>query len=307
MRVLVTGATGFIGAAVVRALKRHGHAVLGLVRDPAKAGSLQQAGVLVALGDMWQPASYAPLVAQVDAVIHAAQQKVEGRWTHRRITAMHQSDALMTRTLARACVEQGKPFLYSSGALTHSYPADEWIDETKPARPCLLARGHAEMVTELKELERNQGLRVIILSPGFVYGPGGFLKMTVEMLQQRRYRVIGTGQNYWSLVHVDDVSEAYTLALERGRPGANYFLADDQPMRRREVIDCVTDALGLPPAGHVPSWLIGLLLGFPLVEAITASQRLRNDRAKRELGWQPHYASFAKGLGAVLREMGVKQ
>src|SRR5262245_16219116 len=97
MKLLVTGATGFVGAAVVRALLRRGHHVTGLVRSPAKSRPLEEAGMTVAIGDMWRPDTYVPLVSGVEAVVHAAQQPPQGRWTRRKIGAMHQSDALMTR------------------------------------------------------------------------------------------------------------------------------------------------------------------------------------------------------------------
>jgi nucleoside-diphosphate-sugar epimerase len=102
---------------------------------------------------------------------------------------------------------------------------------------------------------------------------------------------------------VEDLADAYALALERGRPGANYFVSDDVPLRRREVIGQVTDALGLPRVGTVPGWVVGLWLGFPLVEAITASIRMRNDLVKQQLGWVPRYRSFAEGLPPVLKQL----
>jgi nucleoside-diphosphate-sugar epimerase len=302
MNVLVTGATGFVGSAVVRALRRHEHRVLGLVRERERGRPLEALGASLAVGDMWRPDTYAPLVAQVEAVIHTAQEKPRGRWGRRKIRAMHQSDALMTRTLADACLRQDRLLVYTSGAMAHPGQGEEWIDETTPLRPCLLARGHAEMVEELTDLHRRRGLRLLIITPGFVYGPGGFLQETVELLRRRRYRVIGTGTNYWGLVHVDDLGEAYVLALERDSSGANYFVSDDVPLTRRAVIDLVTDALGLPRVGHVPGWLVGLFLGFPLVEAINASIRMRNDRVK-QLGWIPRYTSFAEGLPPVLADI----
>jgi uncharacterized protein YbjT (DUF2867 family) len=96
MRVLVTGATGFVGRAIAHALLRREHRLLGLVRNPDKARDLFAAGAELARGDMWQPETYEPLIAEVDAVIHAAQEVTQGRFTRRNIRAMHESDALMT-------------------------------------------------------------------------------------------------------------------------------------------------------------------------------------------------------------------
>jgi nucleoside-diphosphate-sugar epimerase len=300
MRVLVTGATGFVGKAITHAVLRHGHKVLGLVRDPEKARDLLSAGAAIARGDMWQPETYEPLVAEVAAVIHAAQDVPQRRFSNRNILRMHESDRLMTRTLAGACASQNRLFLYTSGALTHAKYDGEWVDESAPARPCLLARGHAECETELLAMHRERGLRVINVSPGFVYGNGGFLRTTAKMLERGRYRMIGRGDNYWSLVHVDDVGEAFALAMERGRPGESYFLADEHPMLRRDFINAVASAQGVPPVRHAPAWLMKLLAGPALVEAITSSFRIRADKARNELGWTPRYESFTEALPDLL-------
>ncbi|MBL8850873.1 MAG: NAD(P)-dependent oxidoreductase, partial [Planctomycetaceae bacterium] len=241
MNILVTGATGFVGAGVVRALTRRGYHVLGLVRNIVKGAALRESLddpslFEAAVGDMWRPLSYEPLVARVDAVIHAAQQTLSGRWSRRTINAMHQSDALMTRNLARACLAQSKRFIYTSGALTHMGRGDEWLDVAAPPRPCRLAQGHADMVNELQTMHAEEGLRATIISPGFVYGPGGFLKLTADLLRRKQYRIIGDGGNFWSLVHVDDLGEAYCQVLEHGCDGTIYFVGDDAPVRRSDVI-----------------------------------------------------------------------
>ena len=300
MRVLVTGATGFVGRAITHAVLRHGHRVLAFVRDPEKARDLLSAGAAIARGDMWRPETYEPLVAEVDAVIHAAQDVPQRRFSRRNILAMHKSDELMTLTLAGHCDYQEKLFLYTSGALTHAKYDGEWVDETAPARSCLLARGHACCEIELKSWHLGQQLRAIVISPGFVYGNGGFLRTTAKMLERGRYRMIGRGDNYWSLVHVDDVGEAFALALERGRAGETYFLADEQPMLRRDFIDVVAAGLGVPPVRHAPAWVMKLLAGPALVEAITSSFRIRADKARSELGWTPRYESFAAALPDLL-------
>jgi nucleoside-diphosphate-sugar epimerase len=300
MNVLVTGATGFVGSAVAWALLKRGHTVIGLVRDRAKGRLLEEQGAVLAEGTMERPESYKPLVARVDAVIHAAQAKPRGRWSRRKIAHMHRTDALMTRTLAGQCLKQGKRLVYSSGAMAHLAAGDEWINEATPLRPCLLAKGHAEMVAELAGVYRQRGLDVVIVTPGFVCGAGGFLQETVDLLRRGQYRVIGRGDNYWSLVDVEDLAEAYALALERGRAGDNYFVSDDKPLRRREVIDRVTDVLGLPRVGTAPCWVVGLWLGFPLVEAITAPIRMRNQFVKERLGWKPRYDSLIETLPSML-------
>jgi len=303
MRVLVTGATGFVGRAITHAVLRHGHQVLAFVRNPEKARDLLSAGAAIARGDMWQPVTYEPLVAEVDAVIHAAQEVAQWRFTRRNILAMHKSDELMTRTLAGACASQNKLLIYTSGALTHAKYGGEWIDETAAARPCRLAQGHADREAELVAMHRNAGLNVMVISPGFVYGDGGFLRTTAKLLERGRYRMIGRGDNFWSLVHVDDVGEAFALALERGRAGETYFLADEHPMLRRDFVSRVATELGVPRVRRAPAWAMGLVTGFALVEAITSSFRIRADKARRELGWTPRFESFEAALPDLLPQL----
>jgi nucleoside-diphosphate-sugar epimerase len=116
--------------------------------------------------------------------------------------------------------------------------------------------------------------------------------------------VFGDGLNWWSFVHVDDVAQAYLLALTHGEPGGDYFLADDRPLRRRQAIDLVCDALKLRRVGGAPAWIVKLMIGSPLVEAATSSIRMRNARAKEQLDWSPRFATLADGLPATIEEIG---
>jgi nucleoside-diphosphate-sugar epimerase len=301
MRILVTGATGFVGSAVVRTLLGRGHDVWGLVRSQARVSDSMPAGAKLIIGDMRQPASYLPLVGHVDAVIHAAQQKPCGRWTNRKIIAMHRSDATITRALAEACLASRRHLIYTSGALTNGPGIDGWIRPDSPMSACMLARGHAAMVQELLALHGRRNLPTTIISPGFVYGPGGFLAETIKLLLGHRYRVIGSGENLWSLVHVDDLADLYALVVEQGRVGSNYFVSDDFPLSRRDVIDCLTNLLGLERVPNVSRWLAGLFLGRPLVEALCAPLVICDQRPKEVLGWAPRYRTFCEGLPDVVK------
>ncbi|WP_018620740.1 NAD-dependent epimerase/dehydratase family protein [Spirosoma luteum] len=304
MNVFVTGATGFVGAAVVKELLQQGHQVIGLIRDPAKAVSLSQKGMNTQMGDMTSPQTYLPIVPTVDAVIQTAQLGMKGRFTNATKDKINQADEAMTLALAKACLEHDKILIYTSGCFNYGDHGTEWIDEHTPARPSPLGEGHARVVTQLMKLHQKERLKLLVLSPGFVYGPGGLFKTSFyDTLKKGQLRVFGKGQNYWSPIQVDDLASAFGLALTHGRYGEVYNIVDNKPIPLRQLVDLITSAQGVKSVGSIPPWLIGLLIGGPLVKSLTSSFRVSNAKAKRELKWQPKYGSFEIGIPAVLSKL----
>ncbi|MFL6128481.1 MAG: NAD-dependent epimerase/dehydratase family protein [Mycobacteriales bacterium] len=297
--VLVTGATGFVGGAVTRALLGTGHQVVALVRDEAAAGPLAAAGARLAVGDLHRPETLRTAVPGVDAVVHTAQLRVRraGARALRRIAA---ADRVATAALAEACLAAGARLVYTSGAMVWGDHGEDWIDERTPMTPSPLGVGKAAVVRRLRALQ-ERGLDSVVLHLGFVYGAGSTFRTAFYQPARRGLlRCIGPGDNYWSPVHVDDVATAFVAALERAPAGAEYAVADDQPLPLRALVDQLTDALGRRRVGSVPPWLVGLVAGAPTAVSLATSYRTSNAKARAELGWTPGHPTFAAGLPAAL-------
>ena len=220
---------------------------------------------------MLQPAGYVPLVVDVDAVAHAAQLAVPGRLTPARSRQPFEADGLTTRSLADACVQHGRRLLDPRGCFDWRYHGDYWIDQDTPLTPSPMGVGHARQARYLDERHHQDGLDVVRLSPGFVYGAGGCSPPRSSSRPARAGCAASAGDNWWSCVHVDDLAQAYLAALTSAPAGAAYAVVDDEPLRLRELTDLTTDALGGPRVGIAPPFLISLLLGRTLVSSLTTS------------------------------------
>jgi nucleoside-diphosphate-sugar epimerase len=300
-RVLVTGATGFVGGAIVRRLVEHGHEVLGLVRSRESGQKLESAGVGIAVGDMLAPSTYAPLVANVDAVVHAAQLPTVGRLGRAKLERIRGADRLMTETLANECIAKQRRLVYTSGVFSYGDCGEQWVTESSAFNPSPLGVGHAAEIRKLRVLRNQAGLDFVVVSAGFVVGPGGLFKTSFySQVKQKRLRVIGRGTNYWSCVEVNDLAAAFAAALERSPPGGEYNIVDDAPLTLRQLVDEVTAAMKVPRVGSVPAWLLGLIIGAPLVQSLVTSFRVRNEKARAELGWTPRFSSVREALPSAI-------
>ncbi|MFJ2239678.1 NAD-dependent epimerase/dehydratase family protein [Streptomyces sp. NPDC087859] len=299
--VLVTGASGYIGGAVAHALLAAGHRVTGLVRDPSRAARLAAAGADLRIGDMLRPQTYVPLVQDADAVVHAAQLRFTGRLTTARIRRIRQADAVMAGALAEACRTHGRRLLYASGAWVYGDHGERWIDESVPHRPAPLGVWHAAATARLRAMAAD-GLDSVVLHAGFVYGPGGNFRAAFADQASRsgRIRHPGDGSNHWSCVHLDDLAAAYVAALERAPAGAEYNIADDEPLPLARFAREAARALGAEVAAPVPRAVAALALGRPVTTSLTTSYRLSNALARDELGWRPAYPTVADGLPSAV-------
>jgi nucleoside-diphosphate-sugar epimerase len=240
-------------------------------------------------------------VAGRTAVVHTAQLAVGSRFTASAARRIREADQLMTGALADACLAAGARLVYTSGCFNYGDRGAEWITERDPFAPSPLGEGHAAEVETLRRRHRTDGLDVVVVAPGFVYGPGGlFVSAFYDQVRKNRLRVIGRGDNYWSCVHVEDLARAYVAALAVAPSGGEYNVVDDAPLTLRALVDTLTDQLGRPRVGTVPPAVMGLLIGRPLVDSLVTSFRMSNAHAREELGWAPRRPAFADGLPPTL-------
>jgi dihydroflavonol-4-reductase len=263
-RVHVAGAGGLLGVAVASELEAAGH-------------ELRHA------------------TAPVDAIVHCPAPVPAGRLSHRRLAAYRRAEADRAYALARDALVAGARLVHVGSAFAWGDHGASWIDEGTPQRPAPLGAGDADIARDLLAMRRDDGLDVVLVAVGVVYGPGAAFE---RALQDRHARVVGWGGNYLSCVHVDDAARAIAAAVERGASGTTYLAVDDEPITQRALADTMADAAGRPRPGTASLGMAGARVGFPLARSLAASQRVRNARAKAELGWAPRFPTVRDGVCA---------
>jgi nucleoside-diphosphate-sugar epimerase len=298
VRVLVTGASGFVGGALSPQLQEHGHEVFALVRRPGS----EPAGTQPLSGDLADAAALQAAVreAQPECVVHLAAEIASQR-SEQKLQAVNVDG---TRRLIDACLQaDARPRIVFCSTVVTGDPHGGVLTEDAPL-PVETPYGRSKQEGERIVLE--SGLPAVVVRPSHVYGPGGWYahELIARLRQPGRLAVIGSGQNVWDVVHVDDVAAALVLAAEQAPAGAIYHVADDEPVTFGSFMEQTAQALGTGAPRHIPVWLARIVAGRNAVAAVVRSARSSNERIKRELGWQPRFPTARPGIEDSVARLG---
>ena len=292
MRVFLTGATGFIGSALIPELIKGGHTVLGLTRSEAGANALTAAGVEVHRGHLQDLESLRSGAAGSDAVIHTA-------FIHdfSNFAENCAIDKTAIEVLGSALKGSERPLLVTSGValLAFGRPGTE-KDMPPPPSPTTFPRVSEAAADALVE----GGVRASVVRLPQVHDPvkQGLITYLVAIAREKGVSAyVGEGQNRWAAAHVSDAARLYRLALEKQEKGARYHAVAEEGVRLKDIAEAIGKGLKIPVVSLSPEeagahfgWL-GHFAGLDL----TASSAI----TQQHLGWHP----TGPGLIADLNRM----
>jgi nucleoside-diphosphate-sugar epimerase len=289
MKILVTGASGFLGGSLCTQLAQRGHEPTAMVRRPGSGPP----GVAEAIGDLADADSLREALSstQPEVVAHLAAEIA----SQRSAAKVREANVEGTRRLLEAAEAAGvRRFVFASTVVTGN-AGGEVLDETRTL-PVQTAYGASKQ--EGERMVRASGLEDVVLRPSHVYGPGGWFEeeFVNRLRQPGRFAVIGRGDNWWDVVRDADVRQAFALAVEKARPGSTYHVVDDEPIRFYDFVALAAKELGVGPPRRVPTWMARLAAGGDPITAVTRSARSSNARIKEELGWSPRYPTAEEGI-----------
>jgi len=299
MRVFLTGATGYVGSAVLDAFVRAGHRVTALVRhSSASSDAPLRPGVEPVVGDLSNPASYVVAAASCDTLVHAAFESSPRAASVDRVAV----EALMDVAARVTAAGRRVTVVYTSSASVLGNTRGRVADEAAaPQPPAGLSWRPAHEMAVLEGARRG-GFRAIVVRPGIVYGGAqGAVGELVQASANGLIRVIGDGSNRWPSIYDRDLAELYVRLAAHPDAEGVFHATDHADERVDDIVDAIArHARTRPDVRHVPQTEARQKLG-PYADAVALDQVVRSARA-RALGWSPSLHSITGNVARLLEE-----
>ncbi len=288
MRVFVTGATGFIGSAIVKELVGAGHHILGMTRSDVGTKSLEAAGAQAHRGDLEDLESLRTGAAASDAVIHTA---FRHDWS--RFAESCELDRRAIEAIGAVLQGSSRPFIVSSGVGVAQGRAAIEDDPPLPSSPSL---PRVSEVTAVALMERGVHASVMRLPQVHDTVKQGLVTPLIAVARAKGVSAyVGAGQNRWPAAHVSDVARLYRLALEKGTSGARYHAVAEEGVALKDIATAIGRGLNVPVRSisqeHAQEHF-GFLGFFAGRDPLTSSAQTR-----AKLGWNPTGPSLLTDLG----------
>jgi nucleoside-diphosphate-sugar epimerase len=305
MNIFVAGGTGAIGRVLIPLLVREGHKVVGLTRSADRAPQLERMGALAVVGDVYDQARLARLVAEAQAEVVIHQLTAFGARQGDPLAETIRLRTEGTRNLVSAARgARVRRFIAQSISFICSPAGDGLTDEETPLyldAPAAI-RPLAEAVASLeRQTLEADGMMGIVLRYGWFYGPGTNYDLEDSIpraIRRGRMPIVGAGAGTYSFINLRDAAAATVKAL-RHDGGGIYNIVDDLPARLSEWLPFAAKLLEAPAPGLMEESLARQKLGDMLVYIMNEQRGASNAKAKRELGWQPAFPSWRAGFEAL--------
>lgn len=297
MRIFLTGATGYIGSAVLEAAVRAGHHVTALVRDPEKAEHVALRGVTPIIGELTKPDSYAAAAEQSDAIVHAA-------FEHSKRGADVDRFAIDTLSAAagrRVDAGSSAAFVYTSGIWVLGETPGPAAEDA-PLNPTARVAWRPEHEALVVERSRGGAIRTAIVRPGIVYGGArGIIGDLLKDAKNGLVRVVGDGRNHWPCVYDRDLADLYVRVAASPNASGVYHVNDEADETVDDIVEAIARHVRMrPDIRHVPLEEARAKMGT-YADALALDQIVRSPRA-RALGWAPTLHSVSGNVARLLEE-----
>ena len=303
MRIFVAGGTGAIGRHLLPLLVAQKHYIVATTRSASKVDLLRGLGAEAVVVDGLDAAAVGEAVARAkpDVIIHqmtALAGKPDMRHFDRWFATTNQLRTKGTEHLLAAARATGvaRFIAQSYTGWTNARTGGAVKTEEEPLDPHP-ADAQKQTLAAIGALERavlEAPLEGIVLRYGSFYGPGASEGL-VELVRKRQLPIIGGGTGVWSWIHVEDAATATMAALHHGARGV-YNIVDDEPARVADWLPYLAVAVRAKPPFRMPAWLGRIVAGPVVVRMMTEGRGSSNQKAKRELRWQPRWRSWRDGF-----------
>ena len=301
MRIFLTGATGYIGAAVLDALVRAGHDVTALVRNNEKARGAAKRGAHPVIGNLADLESFRGSAEAQDGYVHAAYDSSAAGGPAIERAALEALIAAARRPRTAGAAAPAKRFIIYTSGIWILGRASEPVAEDAPINPLPIAAfrpAHEQMVLDAG----GDHLRAIVVRPGVVYGGGsGIVGDIFKSASNGLVRVIGDGNNHWPLVYDRDLGDLYARLVASADASGVFHANDEGDERVNDIVGAIKPYLPVKPdVRHVPIEEARTKMGA-YADALALDQVVRSPRA-RALGWTPTLHSVAGNAARLLEE-----